>query len=317
MQQDILVSVIVPVYNVEEYLGRCVESILNQTYRNLEVILVDDGAKDSSGRICDQYAAQDHRVKVIHKENGGLSSARNAGMGAAQGKYIWFIDSDDWIELDAYEKLYEQTKEKRYHKVSGSFIRESYPGQKNLLIEQGETGSICTGIYLKQIILENNIWFPEGVAYEDNYFGAILKLYATDVCEIDDIIYHYYVNPNSTVTSRGEAHHFDRLDIEIAIVEEYKVRGVFELYKEELEAQFVQKFYLNSLYIFFTRFEEIPRVVEDMRKMVWNYFPNFRENVYFDTCNKREKALLQLLDVKRELTLEEWYRIKLAYLKTF
>ena len=93
MKQDILVSVIVPVYNVEEYLGRCVDSILAQTYTNLEVILVDDGAKDSSGSICDAYAGKDSRVKVIHKENGGLSSARNAGIDVALGAYLEFVDS--------------------------------------------------------------------------------------------------------------------------------------------------------------------------------------------------------------------------------
>ena len=105
MQQDILVSVIIPVYNVEEYLARCVESVLNQTYQNLEVILVDDGAKDSSGAICDRFAEKDPRVRVIHKENGGLSSARNAGIDIATGAYLEFVDSDDWIEPDAVESL--------------------------------------------------------------------------------------------------------------------------------------------------------------------------------------------------------------------
>ena len=105
MQQDILVSVIVPVYNVKNYLGRCVDSILSQTYSNLEVILVDDGASDGSGRICDDYAARDSRVRVIHKENGGLSSARNAGIDVARGVWLEFVDSDDWIEPDAVENM--------------------------------------------------------------------------------------------------------------------------------------------------------------------------------------------------------------------
>ena len=105
MQQDILVSVIVPVYNVEQYLPRCVDSILSQTYKNLELILVDDGATDSSGTICDEYAAKDSRVRVIHKENGGLSSARNAGIDIASGEYLEFVDSDDWIEPDTVESM--------------------------------------------------------------------------------------------------------------------------------------------------------------------------------------------------------------------
>ena len=100
-----LISVIVPVYNVEQYLPKCIDSILAQTYENLEIILVEDGTKDSSGVICDEYAAKDARIRVIHKENGGLSSARNAGMEIARGEYFGFVDSDDWIEPEMYENL--------------------------------------------------------------------------------------------------------------------------------------------------------------------------------------------------------------------
>ena len=105
MNQSPRISVIVPVYNVEQYLPRCVESILAQTYENLEILLVDDGTKDNCGAICDAYARQDERVKVIHKENGGLSSARNAGIDVSTGEYFSFVDSDDWIEPDMYEKM--------------------------------------------------------------------------------------------------------------------------------------------------------------------------------------------------------------------
>jgi len=105
MEQSRLLSVVVPVYNVESYLSRCLDSILGQTYPFLEVILVNDGSKDASGSICDRYAEQDPRVRVIHKENGGLSSARNAGINAATGTYITFVDSDDWIEADGYAHL--------------------------------------------------------------------------------------------------------------------------------------------------------------------------------------------------------------------
>ena len=98
------ISVIVPVYNVEKYLEKSVETVLKQTYQNLEIILVDDGSEDSSGKMCDEIAKKDKRVKVIHKENGGLSSARNAGIDVATGDYIGLIDSDDLIDLDFYEE---------------------------------------------------------------------------------------------------------------------------------------------------------------------------------------------------------------------
>lgn len=103
--EKIKISIIVPVYNVEKYLEKCINSILTQTYQNLEIILVDDGSMDNSGEICDEYAKKDERIKVIHKENGGLSDARNAGIEIATGKYIGFVDSDDYIGKDMYEYL--------------------------------------------------------------------------------------------------------------------------------------------------------------------------------------------------------------------
>lgn len=105
MQRD-LISIIVPVYNMEQYLDRCVASILHQTYTDLEIILVDDGSSDSSPSMCDEYARQDSRIKVIHKRNGGLSDARNAGLSVATGSYIGYVDSDDWIEPNMYERMY-------------------------------------------------------------------------------------------------------------------------------------------------------------------------------------------------------------------
>lgn len=102
-----MISIIVPVYKVEPFLRRCVDSLVNQTYHDLEIILVDDGSPDNCGKICDEYAATDSRIHVIHKQNGGLSSARNAGLEVARGEYIAFVDSDDWVEADTYAKLYE------------------------------------------------------------------------------------------------------------------------------------------------------------------------------------------------------------------
>lgn len=102
------VSIIVPIYNMEKYLGRCIDSILVQTHTNIEVILVDDGSTDSSPQVCDDYAKRDPRIKVIHKSNGGLSSARNAGLDIATGDYIGFVDSDDYISTDMYKVLAER-----------------------------------------------------------------------------------------------------------------------------------------------------------------------------------------------------------------
>lgn len=102
-----LISIIIPVYNVAEYLSQCLETVCGQTYKNLEIILIDDGSTDGSGRICDEWGKKDNRIRVVHKENGGVSSARNEGLRIATGEYIGFVDSDDWIEVEMYEKLIE------------------------------------------------------------------------------------------------------------------------------------------------------------------------------------------------------------------
>ena len=137
MEQDILVSVIVPVYQVEEYLARCVDSILAQTYGNLEVILVDDGSKDTSGQICEEYAAKDPRVQVVHKENGGLSSARNAGIDAARGEYLEFVDSDDYLEPNVYGHMLRVLQTTQADAAQFSF-REVYVNrQEEKLLDMG------------------------------------------------------------------------------------------------------------------------------------------------------------------------------------
>ena len=117
------ISVIVPVYNVEKYLEKCIDSILSQTFKNFEIILVDDGSTDSCGIICDEYERLDNRVKVIHKINGGLSSARNSGLEIASGEYVAFVDSDDWIDKNMYQELYNEAKKNNADIVQCKFIK--------------------------------------------------------------------------------------------------------------------------------------------------------------------------------------------------
>lgn len=117
-----MISVIVPSYNVELYLERCVQSLVSQTYTDLEIILVDDGSTDGTGELCDKLARRDHRIKVIHKENGGLSDARNAGIKIATGEYYSFIDGDDFIEADTYECMISEMADPAVSIVAGDFL---------------------------------------------------------------------------------------------------------------------------------------------------------------------------------------------------
>lgn len=132
MSTQPLLSVIVPVYNVEQYLHQCVDSIIGQTYKNLEIILVNDGSTDGSGAICDEYATKDSRVRVIHKENGGLSSARNIAMEVMKGDFVSFVDSDDWLDLGAYETLVECLLDTGADVIQFGYVDE-YEGQNNVI----------------------------------------------------------------------------------------------------------------------------------------------------------------------------------------
>ena len=230
------ISVIVPVYNVEGYLARCVDSILGQTYENLEVILVDDGSRDGSGALCDAFAQQDHRVKVIHKPNGGLSSARNTGIDAAQGEYLAFVDSDDWLEPDAYAQMLERMKAYDVKLVCGGrYDVDGGTGEKTLGLcpekeecipaeEQvgrifqwnGCDSSACDKLYHHSLL--EGIRYPEGKVCEDVPTTYKIVLRAEKVVLWNQPVYNYFHRPNSISTTMAiteKTFHFSQHTAEI------------------------------------------------------------------------------------------------------
>jgi len=230
MEQNILISVIVPVYNVEEYLPRCVDSIMAQTYRNLEIILVDDGTKDNSDQICDAYAARDSRIKVIHKKNGGLSSARNAGMDIAKGEYFGFVDSDDWIEPETYETMLKLALKYDAKMVCGGrYNVDSATGDKTVgLCPQKE--EVISGVEMLGRVfiwdqcdsaatdklfhrsLFQKIRYPLGVISEDVAIFYILAEQTERVAMCSRPMYNYYHRDNTLSTAKlsDKTFHFQR-----------------------------------------------------------------------------------------------------------
>lgn len=216
MVQNPLISVIVPVYNVEDYLHRCVESILNQTYPHLEIILVDDGAKDNSGAICDEYALRDNRVRVIHQENGGQSKARNAGLDAATGEYIAFVDSDDYLAEDAYEAMLAMALREQVKLISaGRFDVSSRTGKVEaglcpkctevISMEQmlgrmftwnGCDCSPCDKLYHRELF--RTVRFPSFRGNEDTAVLYRIVEQTDRVGMLDKPIYYYFHRPGST-----------------------------------------------------------------------------------------------------------------------
>ena len=212
------VSVIIPVYNVEQYLKRCLDSIINQTLQDIEIIIVNDGSTDNSLKICEEYEQADNRIKIVTRKNGGLATARNTGFEHVTGEYIGFIDSDDWVDLDFYEKLYNTAKKydsdiayadfirkgKRKHKIRmhldkeivSTEIHDKIVNCRNLTL-----GCVWNKIYRTNLIQENNLRFPEGRLFEDGIFSMQSIYYANAVVSAPNTYYYYFVNPTSIVKS--------------------------------------------------------------------------------------------------------------------
>lgn len=228
------VSVVVPIYKVEQYLRKCVDSIINQTYKNLEIILVDDGSPDDCGKICEEYASKDTRIKVLHKINGGLSDARNFGLDVATGEYICFIDSDDFVNEYYVEKMLESALKNNsdicacnfeYIDESGkTWIRKekeenvysSSEAIKDIFtLEQNTEVMVWNKLYKRSLFVDNNIKYPVGRIHEDNF--TTYKLYdkANRVSLINDKLYYYLQRGNSIMSTFNQK----RFDILIAIEE--------------------------------------------------------------------------------------------------
>ena len=210
------ISVIIPVYNVETTLRRCVESVLDQTFADWEAILVDDGATDSSGRICDRYALEDTRIRVIHKENGGLSDARNCGLDMAQGEYVTFIDSDDYISKDTFEKViglahanieadiieYPITVHKG-HKTEYCLLfgSETFDNAQNYWIDSKAYNHTyaCNKIFRRHLFV--NVRFPKGMYFEDAWTLPLILRSNPIVMTCSEGMYYYCWNKNGISTN--------------------------------------------------------------------------------------------------------------------
>ena len=252
------ISIIVPVYNAEKYLRKCIESILNQTFKDFELILVDDGSTDSSGKICDEYALKDSRIKVIHKENGGLSSARNAGLDVAKGEYIGFVDSDDWIEMDMYGELYRLIKENNTDiSVCGinnikdiKYKNENLKEKIQIIKKEGEEFkknrygeyylgvSVWNKLYRKEVI--EDIRFLKDRIYEDLPFGIEVFAKIKSYVYTSKKLYNYFQLNESTTRSKISLKHLSILK---------NTLYCYEKVSEEYKQMFLNNIVGNCIYI--------------------------------------------------------------------
>lgn len=222
-----IVSVIVPVYNVENFICECIDSILNQTYNYLEIILIDDGSKDRSGELCDKYANIDNRVTVIHKKNGGLSDARNYGLNIASGDFVSFIDSDDYVDNNYIEELLmaivsnnsdiavaaiQHFNEKRMlnkRKIETECSLSKDEAIKELFYSKNISNSVCNKLFKRHLF--DNIRFPINKLYEDEYVTYKLFHLAQKVSFVNKVSYYYRFNAKSITHSKFSEKELDRV----------------------------------------------------------------------------------------------------------
>ena len=246
------ISVIVPVYNVAQYLSQCLDSILSQDYKDLEVILIDDGSTDASGEICDRYGASDSRVRVIHQKNGGAAAAKNAGLRLATGEYLAFADSDDYLEPGAYGFLMKTLLETNADAVQGSF-REVYRNRAEEQHIRGETlegydyllrfpkdfscALLWNKLYRREIF--DGVFFEEGHKIDDEYFTYQGFLRPRKVARVDRMIYNYRKRASSVMSSPESAERLVLDCLDSAAKRRQKILGTLPDLREAFDENYL------------------------------------------------------------------------------
>ena len=308
------VSVIIPIYNVEEFLPKCLDSVINQTYKDLEIICVNDCSQDRCGEILKEYARNDSRIKVINREqNGGVSAARNTGLDAATGEYIYFIDSDDWIDLDYIEKMVEaaiqsnveivlNTSVKVYDNSTMTPINEShfsertYDDVSNVFINAEEgilniLWNTWAHLWKKDFLDRINAGFPEGYIVEDVYFQAITYVHVNNIYVIRESCYNYRKrNFNiSSILRVSAIHHFIKVMNKVIdyyennnIKEDCKIRLIAPELIQDLSGQAGQLIELRQYFL------RIQSRVKNNR----NLYTNSELKYYNDIINNRPEAFI-------------------------
>jgi glycosyltransferase involved in cell wall biosynthesis len=312
LDDQVNVSIIVPVYNVEKYLEKCLESIINQTLKNLEIICVNDGSTDNSLQILEDYAKKDQRIKIINKKNRGSGAAKNTGMKNASGEYIGFVDSDDWVDLAMFEKLYDRAKSQKsdmvmcpiyiYDNVNqGSEYDLSYfnldcfnedfddafdyTKTKEFFFKISVTPT--NKIYRTKFLHDICAKFPEGLIFEDNPFFYKTFLNARNVSLIRDFLYFYRVNRSNSVMSKADKKYFDVVKIQNISRTIFLSDPKFNEFKVDL-----LNYQIGSI---FNRYEQVS---EDYKKeffeLIKTDFHNIKlENYEFEQLNQARKNKYQ------------------------
>ncbi len=304
---DKLFSIIMPCYNSRDFVEHAFESVVRQTMdRNLfELIAVNDASTDDTLSVLRQWEQKyPDLIKVItYDVNLRQGGARNLAIKSACGEYICFLDSDDWLEpdaLDIYRIGIEDGKrdivttkcEENYHYPDSAHI-EDLPGVRAVLEKvfneedlpefiKYDLGYVCSSVYRREMIINNNVWFPEHLAYEDIYWQRLIKYYAKSACIVDGITLHHYNHSESTLNKMNAPHHIDRLICYEMLLKDYSDRGLLRADYMNIMNDTMETYLFNTYFMFFTKMDRIPDVYQRIRSTLYRYFPDWEE-VYDDS----------------------------------
>ncbi len=323
------ISLIIPCYNVAPYIDRCLTSIANQTMGidSLQIICVDDASTDDTWDHLQQYEQKyPDNIFLIHLDtNRRQGTCRNIAMQYIEAPWATFIDADDWIEPDYCEIMYSYASKLNCDVVCCSFFRDPSAtlsflneargsGIKFYLIDTVEKRKtfllqnfMDTARLIKtSFIFDNNIYFTENVAYEDHLWGSLLQMYTESLLVLEMKLYHYFINPSSTVLTMNSLHHIDWLTAKIVEWKEWKTRGFFGLYQSELEFNFLVTCYLGFIRTLILRYNTPPySLYLLLRQITLEHIPNYKYNPYMeDGLSDYQKLLLSALS--NQLTKKEF-----------
>ncbi len=320
------VSVVVPVYNVKDYLKKCVDSILAQTERDLELLLIDDGSTDGSSGLCEEFSKSDPRVRVIHQENKGLGGARNTGIKAASGDWLLLVDSDDWIEPETLQKALEAGERENADMVmfglrsvdeNGNVLRtvtETVPKDTRLLLEDHKdllltAPSAANKLYRRELFTRAAVEFPPRVWYEDIRTTPKLMTFSGPMVFLDYMGYNYFQRTGSIMQNPNIDRNVEILDAFDDLLQWFQKEGLFEKYRDEL-------CFLCWSHIFLTASVRVIRLnrkhplIPRFAAYVKEKFPDYRHNKYRDRFTWKQRVILSLLEKRLYLPVELIFRIK-------
>lgn len=313
-------SIIVPFYNMaaDEKIEYCLNSLLNQSVQDYEIIAVDDASTDNTLAVLRRYEAENPgKLRVIASSvNHHQGGARNLGMKAAAGKYLGFMDGDDWAAPDMFEKLISKAEETGADVVGcdynivhthtmkvGKIIPMNTAEQTGILTEEKKRllilrpGSMVVKIYRREIIVDNGLWFPEDIFYEDNCMAPLWMLHCTHFERVDEPLYYYYQHEDSTVHHISLQKCRDRMTAMDLLLEKSRQYGFYETYLQEFNFKYAELFFVNTLFSCMQgRMRHKYRFVKELTKRMTQTIPDFTENVYYREKMDREvQKLIRLL----------------------